>query len=124
MKRKKKTALQKLIAECDTMARRRALLRAKYICEWCDQPACDVHHMITRGASFYLRHRLENLVALCKGCHMSFHNRSPLEGIEMFRLRRQDDYDFIMSHRHRMVKRNTEHMTRVRDYLIDGAGHV
>jgi 5-methylcytosine-specific restriction endonuclease McrA len=72
-------------------------LHADYTCEWCGKPATDAHHMIARAQGNRLRFSPENGVALCKGCHMEFHNRNSLKGWLLFEKKRPASYEFVMA---------------------------
>jgi 5-methylcytosine-specific restriction endonuclease McrA len=108
LKKKSKTPRAKLIAEMDKLWRQVAWDRARGICEWCGKPAKDVHHMVARRRSSYLRHRLENAVAVCASCHFNFHNKESLTGWRIMEFDRADDYEFLLDNMHKNIQ--------VRDY--------
>jgi 5-methylcytosine-specific restriction endonuclease McrA len=70
--------------------------RVEGLCEWCGKPGCEAHHMVSRSKSLFLRHRLENGVYLCKGCHLRFHNTESHTGWELFVKQRHDDAMFVI----------------------------
>jgi 5-methylcytosine-specific restriction endonuclease McrA len=67
----------------DLLARRATFERAKHRCERCLKPdRLQWHHVYSR-AIVTLRWDLDNLVALCAGCHLWWHH-NPLDAAEWF----------------------------------------
>lgn len=87
--------IKALMQRCDHLWAKAVKLRAKGVCEWCGKPAIDSHHMVSRARSRMLRHDLRNGVALCKGCHMEFHNRQSLSGWKNFERQRPKDFAYV-----------------------------
>ncbi len=50
--------------------RRVVIARAKGRCQLCGAPGCDVHHIMHQGPYPHMRYDLENVILLCKGCHL------------------------------------------------------
>ena len=62
------------------------LLQDKYRTEWpkctlCKKKSVCVHHFFPKSASAALRYQPENLVPVCKGCHLKFHSRNAAEAV-------------------------------------------
>lgn len=56
------------------------LAEAFHLCECCKQrgdltPADTVHHLVEIREDWHRRLERSNLLAVCRGCHESFHNR-------------------------------------------------
>jgi len=75
IRRRPKTARQKLIDEADAVWREKALRRDSYQCRRCGSTwaVLAVHHVVTR-AKHSVRWVLANGLTLCTGCHFWVHN--------------------------------------------------
>lgn len=51
-----------------------ALRRAGFVCEWCGEPAENVHH---RTYARLGNERPDDLLALCRLCHLTAHGKRP-----------------------------------------------
>jgi hypothetical protein len=49
-------------------------------CEICESKAVDIHHIEARGAGGCDRDEIENLMAVCRKCHIEYGDVSELEG--------------------------------------------
>lgn len=67
--------------------------RANHLCEWCNYPATEAHHML--GTEGKVRFMLENGVSICRECHAYFHDVSKEPGIAKFKAQRPDDWALI-----------------------------
>lgn len=77
-RRNRHTNRWKLRAELDRLARAACLERAGHRCEKCGKREnLQWHHVYTRSI-LSLRHDLDNLVAICGGCHLWAHH-NPLD---------------------------------------------
>ncbi len=68
------TEIAKLTRKCDSYLTPIVKL-SKPNCECCGKPTEVAHHWIEKSKSNFLRHELDNLVALCHSCHLKIHNR-------------------------------------------------
>lgn len=48
------------------------LLKNECMCEMCGRPAVDIHHIIPRGMGGGERDTIDNLMALCRECHVKY----------------------------------------------------
>lgn len=79
--------------QLDDLCRQIVLLRDQFACRWCGKgivggtrPVLQVHHIRTKGAHPALRWELENLILVCKGCHMfKIHGRDSEVAAEWYR---------------------------------------
>lgn len=93
-----------LVRKCDAAWSKAVRARAKGKCEWCAKPANDAHHMVGRRRSAYLRHRLENGVALCQSCHFNFHSKESITGWTAFQKKRKKDFEFVTTKMNECIK--------------------
>ena len=64
--------------------RKSILMRDKYICQVCGKPAEEVHHidMVTpSNIDMVATHKAENLISLCRDCHMDIHRDNRINGV-------------------------------------------
>lgn len=87
-------------------------LHAHGLCEWCGKPAQDAHHMVSRRHAA-TRHLPENGVALCKGCHLHFHNKESLTGWELFQTSRPESYRLVGLLRRAECKRSVHGLREI-----------
>lgn len=73
----RKLTRTQLIKLCDPIWSKLVKLHAHGKCEICPAEAIDSHHMVGRR-HMALRWRIENGMALCRGCHLNFHNKESL----------------------------------------------
>ena len=90
----RKLTRSQLIKLCDPIWSKLVKLHAHGLCEWCGKPAADSHHMLSRR-NMSTRFKPENGVALCKGCHLHFHNNESLTGWEKLKEQRPESYEVI-----------------------------
>lgn len=119
MRKRAKTDSAKLIRKCDVLWSKLVRKRADFKCEWCGAPARDAHHMVARRRSAYLRHRIENGVALCASCHFNFHNKESYTGWFKFERDRYDDFFFVRANMYEIWKCNTAHYKEVLNELME-----
>jgi hypothetical protein len=105
-----------LIKLCDVEWAKLVKLNAGYKCEWCGADAKDAHHMVSRRHAA-TRHDPLNGVALCKGCHLHFHNAESLTGWDKFRTGRPLSYSAVFSARYDTVKFGTHDYRNVLEML-------
>jgi hypothetical protein len=86
---------QQLIKLCDVQWSKLVKLNVDRVCEWCGKPAMDSHHMLSRR-NMSTRFKPENGVALCKGCHLHYHNNEPITGWHKFQEQRPESYATTM----------------------------
>jgi 5-methylcytosine-specific restriction endonuclease McrA len=41
-------------------------------CEMCNKKAVDIHHIVARGMGGSEKDKIENLMALCRSCHIKY----------------------------------------------------
>jgi len=87
-------APQTIEEELDGLCRQIILLRDGFCCRRClkgihgekQRAVLQVHHIRTKGAHPNLRWELDNLILVCKGCHMFFfHGRDSESAAEWYR---------------------------------------
>lgn len=96
--------------------------RANHICEWCGEPARDAHHMVGRRKGNNMKFSLANGVALCKGCHMNFHDRDSSEGWEKFKAQRPEDYELVQATKNVMLKLSLDDLRDMRLRFVSMLG--
>jgi 5-methylcytosine-specific restriction endonuclease McrA len=52
-------------------------------CEVCEQTAVDIHHIEARGMGGGNKDTIENLMALCRKCHVDYGDRKQYKGLLM-----------------------------------------
>lgn len=67
-----KTPLQKLRDQADK-ALQVKVAELNKVCEVCGKPQQVGHHIFPKSVSSRLRYELDNIAALCHGCHMRHH---------------------------------------------------
>lgn len=97
-----------LTRQCDALWKQIVKEQAGGRCEWCGAGSTEMHHMVARRRSAYLRHRLENGVALCAGCHSRFHFHESLTGWMLFKKQRPEDFKFVSLYKHAIVRVSRE----------------
>lgn len=77
------------------------LKRDKYICNWCGNPASEVHHLerITPGnIDKKETHKASNLISLCRDCHCREHDKHRKTLIDVADEYYFDEYGSIQKH--------------------------
>lgn len=80
LKKKSKNPVKVLQKKCDQLMQQ--IYTKKYPkCDICGKPTFCMHHFVEKSRSNRLRYEEENLIPLCKICHMYVHNRSGQWGL-------------------------------------------
>jgi len=76
-------------------------------CLVCGKPTAEMHHHIQKKQSLSLRYDKENLIPLCKGCHLAIHRKGdPAIIAKIIEVKGMDWHKKIESKRRIIVKRN------------------
>lgn len=83
-KRKKKDPLKAYLGK---LTRAIVLHRDGYACRWCERKPKELHaaHIYSQGAHPAMRYTLDNVVALCKRCHLFRAHRDVTEFVNLCR---------------------------------------
>ncbi len=77
---KKVSELGKYRNRCDKLMQQ--IYTKKYPkCDVCGEPTNCMHHFVEKSRSNRLRYEEENLIPVCKRCHMFIHNRTGRFGL-------------------------------------------
>lgn len=121
LKKKSSTDKAKIVKQCDTLWSK--IVRARHPkCEWCGKPSTDAHHMVGRRRSAYLRHCLENGVALCASCHFNFHSKESYTGWAKFEELRPSDHAHVLGNMNEVWNSNMSHYRDLLEFLKAEAG--
>lgn len=82
-------------------------------CEHCGKPTQAAHHFYTKASSAELRYDLQNMIALCNGCHLQHHKGSPDIHVKIMMDRGPEWYDDLFSRKSTVRKRNREYYIAV-----------
>lgn len=107
--KRKKSELTKIKEKCDK-AIQVAYMKQYKECEVCDRKAYCLHHFYPKSMSLNLRYDLDNLVPICRGCHMRHHNANdPTIHVSITRQRGYDWYDKLEKKRNKKIKVDKEY---------------
>lgn len=88
------------------------LMRDKYLCKKCGNPAEEVHHIIHLSPAniFDVRIALnpDNLICLCKDCHFAEHKVDKLQGIKKASKAADCDMDYEFDENGYLVRKTNE----------------
>lgn len=86
------------------------------ICLICVNKTSEMHHVIQKKQSTYLRYDEQNIVPLCKGCHLSHHMKGdPIIFKTILDKKGEDWWEYIKAHRGILVKRDKSYYLLLED---------
>ena len=93
-------------------------LKADKGCLICGGEYSCQHHVVLKSQSTFLRYKEINLISVCAGCHLKFHNRNPIGVKEimdnLIEIKDQDWYDELLA-----LKRNNQYINAGCTYYRD-----
>lgn len=97
LRRRSKNPVKILQKKCDQLWQK--YITAKYpVCDLCGKPTYCGHHFVEKSRSSRLRYEEENMIPVCKVCHMHIHNRTGQFGLNNVN-RSHDAVDMIIEKR-------------------------
>jgi 5-methylcytosine-specific restriction endonuclease McrA len=109
----KKPTLGQLHKLCHPVWSKLVKLHANGQCEWCGNPAVHAHHMIAKAQGNTLKYKLENGVALCYLCHVTFHQKNSLTGWKLFERQRPMSFAYVDEHQNDTTKLSRDELADV-----------
>ena len=115
--KKDRTALRKLELKADCLAQNRYKEKNPY-CLVCGSPTSNMHHVIFKSQSNYLRYSEKNLVPLCMKCHFKLHNIGDSEILgTIIKKKGMKWFDTLQQERHKIQKMNKGYLEGIIESL-------
>lgn len=104
-----KTKIALLKEKCDKALQ--TYYRKLYkVCEVCGGKAICMHHFFPKSMSLTLRYNEENLVPICRGCHMRHHQADdPTIHMTVVKNRGEDWYNRLNKYRQKKIKESVQY---------------